>query len=288
MKHSRLRRRLIVASDRIRGIIDRKPDSWEKMTFSEKLSWRCAHPDPMLNYTVWADKAKVKGRVAPWLDSPETYAFVDDPDEIAFLSLPSTFVMKATHGWNMSLLVEDEVVQGSNRSLAGAGRKSDADYLIQAATDWKHSQSEERRRNRERCYRHVDFGIIFEAYVCPVDYEIQLFLFSGRFNIALVFFRRFYFENVTAHIYDEDWRLLEVPAVIDSKVPPPPRNRVPRPPSDLFRSLERLCGQMDHVRADFLVSNGRYYLSEFTFTHNAGSAGLLRNFDTQLGTYWMR
>ena len=50
-----------------------------------------------------------------------------------------------------------------------------------------------------------------------------------------------------------------------------------QPPRELLEKLLKLCRSIDHVRADFLVSGGKYYFSEFTFTHNGpggpGAAG---------------
>ena len=140
--------------------------------------------------------------------------------------------MKATHGWNMSLLVENGTVRGSNRSSQDAGRPSDLAYLRDVATAWMNSKSEARRRKAERHYRHVDFGVMFEAYVQPVDYEVQLFLFEGRFRLALVCFRPFVFENDAHQIYDEDWTLREASAAVGGAARA--LLEVPRPPASLF------------------------------------------------------
>jgi len=288
MRKYMLKRPLRLAADRLRALWHAKPRDWEEMTFSQKIQWQCRHPDPKVDYASWVDKYRAKALVEGIFPVPPTYAIVRDPQEIAALTLPDTFVMKATHGWNMSLLVENGTVRGGNRSAKEAGRRSDPAYLRDVATGWMNSRKEERRRKAERHYRHIGFGVMFEAYIRPVDYEVQLFLFTGRFRLALVFFRAFFFENVTYQVYDEDWVLRESSSC-QSGEPSSPDIEVPRLPASLFEALERLCRHIDHVRVDLMVSGGRYYFSEFTFTHNGQCGpGIIERFDAQLGRYWPR
>ena len=275
-----LRRELRRVEDRLRALCHPKPRDWEGLTFSQKVQWRCRHPDPKVDYASWVDKFRAKALVAGLFTVPPTYAIVRDPEEIVALALPETFVMKATNGWNMSLLVENGIVRGGNRSAKDAGRPSDPAYLRDVAAKWMKKQK--RMVTRVRHYGHADFGVVFEAYIQPVDYEVQLFLFAGRFRLALVFFRQFLFENIAYQIYDEDWTLRDASDASRCV-------EVPRPPASLFEVIEQLCRAIDHVRVDFMVSEGRYYFSEFTFTHNGTRGpGFIVGFDAELGRYWPR
>jgi hypothetical protein len=281
-----LRRQLRRTADRLRALFHAKPHDWEGLTFSQKVQWRCRHPDPKVDYACWVDKERAKALVAGLFPVPWTYAVVRDPRDIVALALPHTFVMKATNGWNMSLLVENGVVRGGNRSAKGAGRPSDPAYLHKVATKWRKKQK--RLGTRVRLYGHAEFGVVFESYIWPVDYEVQLFLFAGRFRLALVLFRPFVFENVAHQIYDENWTLRDAS---DAQLGASLLRcaEVPRPPASLFEGLGRLCRAIDHVRVDFMVSEGRYYFSEFTFTHNGRRGpGFISGFDAQLGRYWPR
>ena len=289
-----IRRQLRLAVDRLRAVcrarpqkaraLYTKPPDWEGLTFSQKIRWRCRHPDPKVDYAIWADKYWAKQVVAGLFAVPRTYAIIRDPEEISTVAIPNTFVMKATHSWNMSLLVENGIVRGGNRSTKDAGRPSDPTYLRDLAIAWMNSEGHSSLRRAVQPYRNVEFGVIFEDYLCPVDYEIQLFLFAGHCKLALVFSRPFCFENVQHQIYDENWTLREASAAQVT-----PRVEVPRPPEWLFKALEQLCRPIDHVRVDFMVSGERYYFSEFTFTHNGRNGpGFIANFDSQLGRHWPR
>jgi hypothetical protein len=291
-------RQLRLAVDRLRAlcrakpqkarVLYTKPSDWEGLTFSQKIRWRCRYPDPKVDYAIWADKYRAKQIVAGVFEVPWTYAIIRNPEEITAVAVPKTFVMKATHSWNMSLLVENGIVRGGNRSTKDAGRPSDPTYLRDVAIAWMNSEEHAGLRRAVQPYRNVEFGVIFEDYLCPVDYEIQLFLFAGHCKIALVFFRPFFFENVEHQIYDENWTLREASAA-HVTASSSPRGEVPRPPDWLFKALERLCWPIDHVRVDFMVSGDRYYFSEFTFTHNGRNGpGFIASFDSELGRHWAR
>lgn len=263
-----------------------KPFLWRLRTYSRKVAWRCRHPDPHIDYRTWVDKHLAKAIARPHFKVAESYLVATRPEDIDIARLPPTFVMKATHGWNMSLLVVDGIVRGGNRDLADAGRVADTAFLREVAQGWLDSKREARRRARERHYRQVDPGILFEQFIEPVDHELQLFLFDGRFRLALVGYRGFHHAASTHRLYDEHWRRLppgspEAESRYEWAAP-----ETPRPPAQLFDDLERLCRHIDHVRADFFVSDGQYYFSEFTFTHNAGQPGFIGRYDAELGRFW--
>ena len=264
-----------------------KPRNWSKFSFSRKVKWRCSNPDPQVNYRDLVDKYRVKQKVANCFATPETYLFVDGSEEFDFSKLPPTYVMKATHGWDMSLLVTDNVVQGENRNRNDAGRRADAGYLAGVVESWLDPEREIWRLSGERQYKFVRRGVIFEEFLEPVDYELQLFLFHGKCRLAMVFYRGFDHSVMTCRLYHPLWRPL-APASppgerLYERVAPDP----PPPPKSLMKSLKQLCSTFDHVRADFYVSKGKYYFGEFTFTHNNGKPGLIGKYDQQLGEFWL-
>jgi hypothetical protein len=265
-----------------------KPSDWNTRTYSQKVRWRSKNPDPLINYKDLVDKYQVKEIVRPYFNVSKSYLVVEQPCDIEAAGLPGTFVMKATHGWNMSLLVVDNVVQGGNRERIGAGRQADAEYLQQVAQKWFRSRRERRRRRSERQYQFVRPRILFEQFLQPVDYELQLFMFGGKCRLAMVFYRQFYHKGSTHRLYDERWQLLEPGSKAGascyewSKKPTPPL------PQSLMHNLECICQPFDHVRADFYVSAGEYYFSEFTFTHNGGRGpGFISKYDRELSKFWL-
>jgi hypothetical protein len=265
-----------------------KPAAWDALTFSQKVTWRCRNPDPGVDYRVWADKYLVKQVVRPYFDAAEPYFVTADPYRIESARLPCTYVMKATHGWSMCMLVVDRISRGGNRRLAGAGRVADSEFLRQVALAWFHSRREQQRRLWERQYQFVRPGILFERFLDPIDYELQLFLFNGRCRFAMVFYRGFHHRGATHRLYDGDWTRLppgsaEAESCYERRAP-----ETPPPPAELLARLAQLCGSLDQVRADFFVSGEHYYFSEFTFTHSAGEPGFIGRHDAMLGRFWLR
>lgn len=262
-----------------------KPAAWSEMTFSEKVAWRCNHPDPLVDYQSWVDKLRVKQLIHGSFDFAEPYRVVNRPAEIDAGLLPETFVMKTTHGWNQSLLVIDGIAQSTNRSTTNKGRRAGSTFLQQAARHWFVSERELSRRLHEQQYQSVLPRIIFEQYLDPVDYELQFFLFNGECKLTMVFYRNFCHEGLSYQLYDSNWQRVtpdaETAARHETDCQPQ------KPPADLLRQLARFCKDIDHVRADFYVSNGRYYFSEFTFTNGRGAAGFIGNYDKTLGRFWL-
>lgn len=263
-----------------------KPADWKMLTFSQKVAWRCGCPDPLVDYRTLVDKFLVKEFVRPYFKVAESYLVVEKPFDINTSLLPETYVMKSTHGWNQSLLIVDGSIRGGNRSLTGAGYIADSELLQKIAKYWIHSEQELQRRSRERHYQFVKPRIIFEQFLKPVDYELQLFLFNGHCRFAMVFYRQFFHEGVTHRLYDEHWQLLNPGSAEAESYYEWIAEATPQPPYAMMQNLEQLCHSIDHVRVDFYVSDEQYYFSEFSFSHSGGGAGFIGKYDAVLGGFW--
>ena len=100
----------------------------------------------------------------------------------------------------------------------------------------------------------------------PIEYKF--FMFNG---IARVVMLRTNYGDL-AHersqaYYDLQWRLMPFRTSDMSYTDP-----APRPPElDTMRAMaERLTEDRDHIRVDFLVSDGRVYVGELTSYHRGG------------------
>ena len=268
--------------------MQKKTDNWHTLTYSEKVRWCCQNPNPAYDYRVLVDKYLVKKTVEPYFKVAKPYLAVEDIQEICIDNLPDTFVMKATHGWNMCLLIENNIVMGGNRKLTGSGIPATTKYLQQVAAQWLMSEQEVRRHINEKHYSFVKPGILLEQFLEPVDYELQLFLFNGKCHLTMVFFRNFYHQGATHRLYNSQWHQLDPGSKDSVRYCEKSATEVPPPPQRLLQKLLELCQSIDHVRADFYVVNGEYYFSEFTFSHNGGrGAGFIGKYDAALGRLWL-
>lgn len=266
----------------------RKPPNWETLSFSDKIAWQCDNPDPAIDYAAMADKHRVKEIVRDKFLVPATFLYARAPEEIDAQALPATYVMKAAHGWNMSLLVEDRIALGDNHKRDDSGQRADTRYLREVAHSWLSSEAEHDRRRVERQYLFVKPGIMIEELLKPVDYELKLLLFRGRMRFAQVFYQGFEHSDFRYRHFDENWTEIEP----DEDVRPHYElngGDIAIPSEEMLSNLFALCSGIDHVRADFYHCRGRYYFSEFTFTHNGlGGPGFIGSLDKALGAFWLR
>ena len=261
-----------------------KPSDWVCWNFHQKIRWRCKHPSPAIDYGLLVDKYRVKDFVRPYFPVAETYQVIRKPNEIDRKRLPASYVMKATHSWNRCMLVVDGRFEGMNRDRKLVGKYANNIYLRILAFRWLWPG---KFLSREVHYRYVRPGILFEEFIDPVDYELQLFLFSGICRMTMVLKRGFYHRQGTVYrLYDQNWCRLKPGSEDTRSIYDDSLDETPRPGREDFAALRRLCKHMDHVRVDFFVSNGRLYFSEFTFTHNAGKPSLLGRYETELSYYW--
>ena len=188
------------------------------------------------------------------------------------------------------MLVKNRIIQGGNRNLEHAGEKAESALLEKIAKRWLSPlRGNIRRKLEQRQYAYPRRRIVFEEYLDPVDYELQLFLFNGQCRFAMVFHRDFYHYGGQLHrLYDEHWNRLPPGQDEFANFYNNDPQETPRPPQEIMQKLHQLCEQIGHVRADFYVSEGEYYFSEFTFTHNGGSPGLIGKYDSELGRFWLR
>lgn len=264
-----------------------RPVGWDDWGFSDKLRWRCTHPDPALDYPVWVNKYYSKLLTSELFKSAETYQYATGLKEIRFTALPDTYVMKAAHAWGMCLLVRNGFASANNKEIFENGEAVDEQYLRNIAASWLASKREQMRRYNELHYSLVSPGILFEQFLDPVDFEYQFFLFRGECKLTMIIYRGFVHTLGVKHrLYDQNWNRLQPGTKEAERSYFDDIDETPAPPAKLMDDLKLLCRDIDHVRADFYFSRGECYFGEFTFTHAAGSAGLLGKYDAELGRAW--
>ena len=287
--YENLRANLVIFTPRpLRRLFYKKPTDWDQFTYLHKVKWRCHNPDPKVDYGKLMDKLRVKEVVGPYFDVPRTYDTVVYPRNIDLEKLPKTYVMKATHGWNMNLLVIDGTIRGQNWDASFFGKSASLENLKKIATQWLTFSTRELLKAQEIQYGYVKPRIIFEEYVA-VDYELQMFMFDGICQITMVLIRKFNFLGQPAprfRLYDNEWCRIDPGSVSAAPKHDNSPKEIPAPDPVFLQRLNLVCKDFDHVRADFLVSNGRPYFSEFTFTHNAGKSSLLGQYEDTLGIFW--
>lgn len=128
----------------------------------------------------YADKAAVKHYVKaalPQLKTATTLGvFTEDKvRDLLQHSLPPQYVMKATHGSNMSLVVTRNHVYGGNKGVLHPSQKVDREDLVRIARQFMGICF---RCKRQAQYRTVIRAVIIEEFIgtkFPIDYKVYVF-----------------------------------------------------------------------------------------------------------------
>lgn len=257
------------------AVLGRRPGLFRLRRFTEKMQWRKLFDlDP--DYAVFCDKVAVRQYIAERVGSDRIVPLLwlgDNPAALPFEKLRPPYIIKCSHGsgWNI-------VVRGNDGEDYSAMRAQLGHWLATDYGNWCN----------EPGYSAVPRKLLVEPLLThrggfPLEYKF--FMFNGV--ARMVMFRANYGDQAKERIqayYDMEWRQLPV-RTSDMPYSSP----VARPPEfDTMRVMaERLAENRDHIRVDFLVSDGRVYVGELTIYHRSG----LFRFDPDaqdfvLGEWW--
>ncbi|SAK69058.1 hypothetical protein AWB75_03461 [Caballeronia catudaia] len=245
--------------------IGRFPNLRHPTTFNEKILERCLYPDP--RYVDLSDKLKVRDYVARKIGSEYLVPLVAEPSDFTedvFNALPSSFVMKATHGSGFVKLVRNKAETSFEELHALAQRWLSTDFY------WVY---------RERHYRPIERRIFFEALllnengIVPADMKFHVFnKESGNPKIFILVISDRFGERPRGDIYDADWNLLDISmGKYARSTTPDPR---PKNLDTLLWAARELASDFEFVRVDLYDSNDVIYFGELTFTPGAGMFAL--------------
>ncbi len=237
-------------------VTGRKLPLSDPKTFNEKLQWiKLYYRDPALS------RLSDKYLVREWIKEKigEEYLIpllgvYDDYDSIDFDSLPDSFILKATHGSNMNIIVNDKrsFDREKGRRKFRAWLKRDFAFIF----------------GYQLHYSRIKPRIVIEELIKEKDhylYDYKILVLGGKARYIWIDSDR----NTTHHrnIFDFDWN----PAPFTLQYPKAPRE--PERPKNLekMRELSEILAEgFNEVRVDFYEVNGKIYFGEMTFTSGSG------------------
>jgi hypothetical protein len=117
----------------------------------------------------------------------------------------------------------------------------------------------------------------------PAEYKFFMFNGIDRLVMHHANYGDQAHERIQAY-YDMQWRLLPIRTLDMPRASPVP---CPREFDTMRMMAERLADDRDHIRVDFLVSDGRVYVGELTSYHKSGFFRFeLDEHDFMLGEWW--
>jgi TupA-like ATPgrasp len=267
----------LMLRQRMRQSLGYEPDLRHPRTYNEKVAWKVLNDrNPAIATT--ADKFAVRdyvaARVGPDLPVPLIATF-DRAHDIDWDRLPERFVMKASHGSRMIIVVPDKARADRDAILSRASQWLQEDYSRQSRA-WGH-RGLRRRILVERLLSGADGGI-------PEDYKY--FVFHGRARILEVHLGRFVTHRSV--LYDP-FTLQPLPFRFgpsgvwahETDFVPPPEVR------GMAELAARLGEGFDHVRVDLYFAEGRPWFGEMThYTGNACHPFDPPEYDAIVGAMW--
>lgn len=228
-------------------------------TYSEKLNWfKLNYRNPLM--VQCADKFAVREYIkkkgyGDMLN--EVYGVYSHVKDIDIESFPNQFVLKATHGSSMGIIVKDKNDENwfQNNLLMSSWLKQDIYWP-----------------GREWVYKDIPKRIIAEKYLEDetgrlLDYKF--FCFNGVPKYMKITFGR-YSQNKRRNFYDENQEF--VPMHDKS---PYDETKVYPLPMEQFNEMKKIAADIakdfpQYVRVDFYSVYGKIYIGELTFFDDGG------------------
>jgi hypothetical protein len=257
---------------RMRTALGYDPDFRSPRTFNEKLAWRMLFDrNPLFPLTM--DKIAVRdyvaAKVGPELLIPLLGTWSRAAD-VSWADLPQRFVLKASHGWNMNLLVADKDAIDETAAL----KTADAwlrDNHFSETHEWG--------------YRDIPPRLLAEEMLLDLHGDIpadfKFYVFGGRARLLRVHTGRF--GDHRTNFFGEDLQPLPIAQIF----PANPTYVLPPEARDMARIAERLGADFDFARIDLYLTRGRAWFGEIT--HYEGSACVPFNdpeHDRIIGDMW--
>lgn len=247
----------------------RNPQTFSELLYA-KMIW---DHDP--RYPLTVDKFTVREWVAERAGEElliPLLAVDSDPEAIDFDAIEPPFVVKATHGYNMTLMVRE-------------GDQVDKSAIVATAHEWL-------KRDfygtwKEWAYKDCPRRIVVEKFIGdgvrpPAD--LKFYVFRGRVGIIGVESDRW--GDHKTNYFDRNWRPLNIRITFPPVIPAPPK---PDNFERLLEIAENLGSEFDFVRIDLYEVDGQIYFGEIT--HYPGG-GLIRfrtaHVDAAIGELWRK
>ncbi|MFC7474907.1 ATP-grasp fold amidoligase family protein [Dankookia sp. GCM10030260] len=257
---------------RMRAALGYEPNFNRPRTFNEKVAWRILHDrNPLIALTT--DKLAVRRYVAAKA-SPDILVPLlgtwDRAEAIDWAALPPRFVLKASHGWNMNLLVHDKAAVDRDAALATAAGWLRHNHAA-ATGEWGYRDIQPRLL--------AETMLLDEAGEIPAD--LKFYVFNGRMRLLRVHTGRFGDHRIT--FFDRAMHPLPVNQIhpADPDWSPPPGI------TEAMRLAERLGADFDFARVDLYLALGRFWFGEIThYDGNATVAYEPCSYDRIIGDMW--
>lgn len=244
------------------------------VSFNEKIQWLKLFDRKSL-YTDMVDKYEAKELFKNKIGEKyiiKTIGVYDSFDQILFEDLPKQFVIKTTHDSGGVVICKD---------------KDGFDYDNARRLINEHLAINHFNCAREWAYKNVKPRIIIEEYLDSIERdssaEYKIFCFDGNAQFILVCTGNGHGDNRTNDFYDMEFNHLPVSGNYPNSEKPLDR---PDELDEMVRIAEIIAEEIIQLRVDFYLTDGKIYIGEATFYHDAGYCKFFPpEWDTKFGEF---
>ncbi len=246
-------------------------------SFNEKVFWKKIFDrNPLI--PIVSDKYRVRNYLKKMLGEKEAEKILipllhvtDRPETIPFDELPEEYIIKATHGSGMNIMVEKNSALSRNDIIKQCHRLLKVPYGI-FGNEWAY-ESIKRKLVVEELLRDENGEI-------PRDYKLHMM--HGECVFLYVDFGRF--SEHTRSIYDKNWNYIEA----GLKYPKGPKTDKPGKLDEMLAIARKLSNPFDFIRVDLYLIRGNIYFGELTSYPGGGLAVVTPTAkDFEFGEKWI-
>jgi hypothetical protein len=240
----------------IKWKFQKKLDLKNPKTFNEKIQWLKLYDSTPIK-SLLADKYNVREWIKEKIGNQYLVPLLgvwDRFDDINFNVLPNRFVLKATHGSAMNIIVKDK----AHLNMA---------YVIKEIRQWQKTNIA--FWSLELCYKDIKPQIIAEEFLENQDeelYDYKVWCFNGKPHYIAFMTERY--NKLKMAFYDLKWKRMPFvsgPLHYEQEIPKPDNL------DELLKIAGILCQDFSHVRVDFYrLNDGSLKFGEMTFYPSGG------------------
>lgn len=231
--------------------------------FSEKIQWlKIYYKPPILTQLV--DKYEVRSYVSDRVGERylnEMYGVYRRPEDINFSALPKKFILKATHGWDMNLVIKNDENLDISRITEITRKWLATNHYYNTGMEW--------------AYKNIKPGLIAENFMVEKGRhaisDYKFYCFNGVPKMVQLDMDR----GGNAHsirYYDLNWERL--PFVIKGNTVSEDNIEKPKNFDKMIEIARELSTGFPFVRVDLYNIEGKIVFGEMTFYPGDGRTQL--------------
>jgi hypothetical protein len=246
-----------------------KPDNWSQLPMYKKITYSL--PFITAEQAKYVDKIEVKNLVKGKIETARIVRILDGPEDIYLKDLNVDWIIKSSHASGQNIFALNDIEQIKKQL-----RTFNTTY-VECGVSEPH-------------YKFIQPRLFIEERID--DYQLGKYAPAITFQLYCIHGVPYTFSLLNTKGYRVKHFFVESGSIRDMYPGKDPMYNFEIPTSDIVEKMLTLAGDLsspfEFVRMDFYLSRKQtIYLSEFTFSPNAGRMYFSEDVERQLGKLWV-